>query len=122
GVEQRGRAAAYTALRARFHRGLEHLEEGQAAGVLRFATANLAAQRADAAAIDADARPLRHIAHDGARGGIDAVETVVAFDQHAGTELTGGRAHARHDGRRQGNLEGGDGVVEALDEVQPGVT
>src|SRR5690606_8447632 len=117
-VEQGGGATTHAALRARLHCGLEHLEEGQAAGVLRFTTANLAAERADAAAIDADARALRDITHDGTGGRIDAVQAVVAFDQHAGAELTRGRTHTRHNGCGERNLESGNSVVKALDVAQ----
>ncbi len=47
-------------------------------------------------------------------------EAVTALDQHAGAELTGRGAHARHDWRRQRNLERRHRIVETLHVVQTG--
>ena len=52
----------------------------------------------DAAGVDADAGPLGDIAHHRRSGGVDGVQAVIAFDQHAGAELAGRRAHPGHDG------------------------
>src|SRR5690606_28226550 len=120
-VEQGGSSAPHPALGAGLDRSLEHFEERQAAGVLSLAATDLAAQGANASPIDADAGTLRNITHNGAGGGVDAVQAVAAFDQHAGAELAGGCTHTRHDGRRQRNLELRNGVVEAPDVVQTGV-
>ena len=100
-VKQGGRAAAHAALRAGFDCCLKHFEKRNAAGVLRFAAADFAAQAADAAGVDADAGPLRHIFHNRAGGGVDAVEAVVALNQHAAGKLARGRAHAAHNRRGQ---------------------
>ena len=83
GVEQGCRAAAYAALRAGFDRRLEHFEKRNAAGVLRFAATNFAAQTADASGVDADARTLGNVFHNRAGGGVDGIQTVVAFNQYA---------------------------------------
>ena len=80
GVKQGGRTAAYTALRAGFHRRLEHFEEGNTAGMLRFAAADFAAQAADTAGVDADTGALGNVFHNRAGGGVDGIEAVVALD------------------------------------------
>ena len=82
-VEQSSRAAAYAALRAGFDRRLEHFEKRNAAGVLRFAAADFAAQTADTSGVDADARALGNVFHNRAGGGVDGIQTVVAFNQYA---------------------------------------
>ena len=82
-VEQGCRAATYTALRAGFNRRLEHFEEWDTAGVLRFAATDFAAQAADTAGVDADACTLGNVFHNRAGGGVDGVKAVVAFNQHA---------------------------------------
>ena len=120
-VKQRGRTAAHAALRAGLDGSLKHFEEGDAAGVLRFAAADFAAQRADAAAVDADAGALRNVFDNRAGGGVDGIQAVVALDQYAGAELAGGRAHAAHNRRRQRDFEGGNRVVKAFHIIQAGV-
>src|SRR5690606_2368565 len=90
-VEQGGSSAPHPALGAGLDRSLEHFEERQAAGVLSLAATDLAAQGADTSPIDADTGTLRDIANNCASGGVDAIQTVAAFDQHAGAELAGGR-------------------------------
>ncbi|SVK47293.1 Uncharacterised protein [Acinetobacter baumannii] len=87
-----------------------------------FPATDRAAQRADAAGVDADAGALRNVFHNGAGGGVDGVQAVAALDQHAGAELAGWGAHAGHDRRRQRNLEGGNRVVETFDVVQTSFT
>ena len=59
-----------------------------------FAATDGAAQTTDATSVDADAGALGSVAHDGAGGGIDGIQAVVALDQHAGAELAGRGAHA----------------------------
>ena len=83
GVEQGCRAAAYAALRAGLNRCLEHFEEWDTAGVLRFAAADFAAQAADTSGVDADACTLGNVFHNCARGSIDGVEAVVTLNQYA---------------------------------------
>ena len=82
-VEQSSRAAAHTALRARFNRCLEHFEKRNTAGVLRFAATDFTTQTADTSGVDADARTLGNVFHNRAGGGIDGIEAVVAFNQYA---------------------------------------
>ncbi len=120
-VEQGGRTAAHTALGAALHGSLEVFVEGDATGVERFAATDGAAQTADATSVDADTGALGNVTHDGAGGGVDGIQTVVALDQHAGAELTGRGAHAAHDRGRQRDLEGRDRIIEALDVVQTGI-
>ena len=120
-VEQGGRTAAHAALGAALHRSLEVFVEGDAAGVEGFAATDGAAQTTDATGVDADAGALGNVTHDGAGGGIDGIQAVVALDQHAGAELAGRGAHAAHDRGRQGDLEGRDRIIEALDVVQTGI-
>ena len=86
-----------------------------------FAATDGAAETPDATGVDADAGTLGDVTDDGAGGGIDGVQAVIALDQHAGAELTGRGAHAAHDGGRQRDLEGRDRIVEALDVVQTGI-
>ena len=83
GVEQGCRAAAHAALRAGFNRRLEHFKKRDAAGVLRFAATDFAAQTANTSGVDADARTLGNVFHNRAGGGIDGIQTVVAFNQYA---------------------------------------
>src|SRR5690606_40326037 len=64
----------FRSLRAGFHRRLEQLEEGDAAGVLRLATTNRAAQGADAAGVDANAGAQRNVFDDGRGGGVDRIQ------------------------------------------------
>ena len=63
-VEQGGCTAAYAALRAGFHRGLEVFVERDTAGVERFTAANWAAQRTNAAGIDTDTGALGDVFHN----------------------------------------------------------
>ena len=60
-VEQGCSTAAYAALRAGFNGRLEHFEEWDTAGVLRFAATDFTAQAADTAGIDADACSLGNV-------------------------------------------------------------
>ena len=120
-VEQGRRAAPHAALGAGLDRRLEQLEEADAAGVLGLAATDGAADGADAPGVDADASAQGHVLDDGRGSGVDRVQAVTALDQHAGAELARGRTHAGHDRGRQGNLEQRDGIVEALDVIQPGV-
>ena len=117
-VEEGRRAAANAALRAGLHRSLEMFVERNAAGVEGFAAADRAAQRANAAGVDADAGALGNVFHNRAGGGVDGIQAVAALDQHAGAELTGRGTHAGHDRRRQRDFKGRHRVVETLDVVQ----
>ena len=83
GIEQSCRAAAHAALRAGFNRRLEHFEKRNAAGMLRFTAADFAAQTADTSGVDTDARTLGNVFHNRAGGGVDGIQTVVAFNQYA---------------------------------------
>ncbi len=87
----------------------------------RFATTDGAAQTADATGVDTDTGALGDITHNGAGGSVDGIQAVIALDQHAGAELAGRGAHAAHDWGRQGDLEGRDRIIEALDVVQTGI-
>ena len=100
-VEQGGRTAAHSALGTGFNGGLEHFEKRNAAGVLGFAATDFAAQAANAAGVDTDTGALGNVFHNRAGGGVDRVQAVVAFDQHAAGELARGGAHAAHDGGGQ---------------------
>ena len=82
-VEQGCSTAAYAALRAGFNGRLEHFEEWDTAGVLRFAATDFTAQAADTAGIDADACSLGNVFHNRAGGGVDGVKAIVAFNQYA---------------------------------------
>ena len=117
-IKQRGRTAAHTALRARFHSCLKHFEKWNAACVLCFATADFASQAADTAGIDADTGALRNVFYDGRSGGIDAVQTVVTFNQYAGTELARRRANTGHNRGRQRDFELGNRIVKAFHIIQ----
>ena len=90
--------------------------------MLRFTTTDFATQCTDTARIDADTGTLRHVFHNRAGSGVDAIQAVVTFNQHAGAELAGRCAHAGHDGRRQRDFEGGHRIVETLDVVQACLT
>src|SRR5690606_36015895 len=118
GIEQCGSATTNPALRARLNSRLEHFVERDAAGMFGFAAADFTTQGADATAVDTDTSALRYIFDNSAGGGVDAVQTVAAFDQHARAELTCRRAYTRHDRCRQGNLELGYSVVKAFDVAQ----
>ena len=118
-IKQGGRTAAHTALRARFHSRLKHFEKWNAACVLCFAATDFATQTADTAGIDTDTGTLRNVFHDGRRGGIDAVQAVIAFNQYAGTELARRRADAGHNRCRQRDFELGNRVVKAFHIIQP---
>ena len=83
GVEQGCRAAAHAALRTGFNRRLEHFEKRDAAGMLRFTAADFATQAADTSGVDADTRALGNVFHNRAGGGVDGIQTVVAFNQYA---------------------------------------
>ena len=121
-VEQGRSTAAHAALRAGFYGRLEVFIERDTAGVERFTAANRAAQRTDATGVDADTGTLGDVFHDGAGGGVDGIQAVTTLDQYAGAELTGWSTHARHDWRRQRNLERGYRIVETLHVFQTGVT
>ena len=119
-VEQGRSATAHAALRAGFYCRLEVLVERDTAGVERFTAADRAAKRTDTTGVDADTGTLGNVFHDGAGSRVDGIQAVTALDQHAGAELTGRGAHARHDWRRQRNLERRDRIVETLHVVQTG--
>lgn len=78
-VEQGRGTAAHAALRAALHGSLEVFVEGDATGVERFATTDGAAQTADATSVDADTCTLGDVTHDGAGGGVDGVQAVIAL-------------------------------------------
>ena len=105
-IEQSGRTTAHAALRAAFNRRLEQFVERNTAGVLCLATANRAAECANATGIDTDTGALRHVFDNRAGSRVNRVQTVITFDQYAGAELTRWCAHAGHNRRRQGNFEG----------------
>ena len=106
GVKHRRRAATHATLRAAFDRSLKVFIKRDAACVLGFAIANWAADGANTSCVDADACALRDVFDDGTGGGVDGIQTVATLNQHARTELARGCAHARHDGRGQGNFKG----------------
>ena len=117
-VKQGGRTTAHPALRAGFHRCLEHFEERDTAGVLRFTTTDFAAQTTDAAGVDADTGALGNVFHNCAGCGVDGIKAVVALNQYARAKLARGCTHTAHDRRGQGNFEGGNGIVEAFHIIQ----
>ena len=85
-----------------------------------FTATDLRAQCTDTASVDANTGALGDIAHHSRGGGIDRIQAVIALDQHTGAELTRWSAHTGHDGRRQRDLEGGAGIIEALDVIESG--
>ena len=86
--------------------------------MLCFSATDFAAQTPDTAGVDADTGALRNVFHDGRRGGIDAVQTVVAFNQYAGTELARRRANTGHNRCRQRDFELGNRIVKAFHIIQ----
>ncbi len=84
GSEQCRRAAARRPAN-RISPPSEVLVERDAAGVEGLAAANRAAQRTNAASVDADTgAALRNVFHDSAGGGVDGIQTVATLDQYAG--------------------------------------
>ena len=69
-------------MRAGLNSRLEHFEEWDTAGVLRFAATDFTAQTTDTSGVDADARTLGNVFHNRAGGGVDGIQTVVAFNQY----------------------------------------
>src|SRR5690606_5652993 len=93
GIEQRGCTTAHTTLRAAFDCRLEVLVERNTSGMLSLATTDRAANGANAAGIDADTGALRNVADDRAGGGINRIQAIAAFNQHARAELARWRTH-----------------------------
>ena len=87
--------------------------------MLCFAATDFAAQAADTARIDADTGTLGNVFHDRRRSGVNAVQAVITFNQHAGTELTCWRADTGHNRCRQRDFELGNRVVKAFHIIQP---
>ena len=121
-VEQGCRTTAHAALRAGFYCRLEVLVERDTTGMERFTAANWAAQGANAAGVDTDTCTLGDVFDNRAGGRVDGIQAVTALDQYAGAELTGWGTHARHNRRRQRNLERRDRIIETLNVFQTGVT
>ena len=117
-IKQCGRTAAHAALRARLHSRLKHFKKWNAASVLCFAATDFTAQTADTARIDADTGTLGNVFHDRRRSGVNAVQAVITFNQHAGAELACRRADAGHNRCRQRDFELRHGIVKAFHIIQ----
>ena len=121
GIIQCGCSAAHTTLAAAFDCCLEMFVKRYYACVISIAIADRTVECADATGANADASTLAHILDDTAGCGIDRVQTVVGFNQHATTELFHRCAHTCHDRSRQTDLVLADGIIVIAHPVEPGV-
>ena len=87
--------------------------------MLCFSATDFAAQTPDTAGIDADTGTLGNVFHDRRCSGIDTIQTVVAFNQYAGTELARRCTDAGHNRGWQRDFELGNRVVKAFHIIQP---
>ena len=85
-----------------------------------FAATNLATKGSNRTGIYTNTGTLRNIFHNGRGGGVNGIQAVATFNQHARAELTGWRTYACHDWGWQGDFEGGGRIIEATDIIQTG--
>ena len=111
GIIQCGCSAAHTTLAATFDCCLEMFVKRYHTCVIGIAITDRTVECADATGANADTSTLAHILDDTAGCGIDRVQTVVGFNQHATTELFHRCAHTCHDRSRQTDLVLADGII-----------